>query len=182
MAVLLAVRGGGPYYRLQPGKNTVDERSGKNTWEDMPCESSACRSRARMQAELAHGRGRGHFQVTADAHRARHTHSFRCKESFSAPLLRRVRRAAFAQLALAYLRLTHTHTQTRTGVDGRKELQRRCARDRPASHAPAARDTAALPAAGTAALATAGMPAAPKDSIAATGAATRIAHSAHAHS
>ena len=111
MAVLLAVRGGGPYYRLQPGKNTVDERSGKNTWEDMPCESSACRSRARMQAELARGRGRGHFQVTADAHRARRTRPFRCKESSSAPLFRCVPRAAFAQLALAYPTcvITHTH-------------------------------------------------------------------------
>ena len=63
MAVVLAVRGGAPYYRLQPGRNRIDERSGRNTWEDAPCESPACRSRVRAQADLERGAGRGHFQA-----------------------------------------------------------------------------------------------------------------------
>eukprot|EP00966_Prymnesium_polylepis_P127250 2942876-Prymnesium_polylepis.1 len=34
MAVVLAVRGNGQYYKLFPGVNTMDALSGRNFWED----------------------------------------------------------------------------------------------------------------------------------------------------
>ena len=36
MAVVLAVRDTGRYYHLMPGANTMDEMSGRNTWQDDP--------------------------------------------------------------------------------------------------------------------------------------------------
>lgn len=63
MAVLLAVRGPGEFFKLMPGVNHMDYKTGKNRWEDLPCEGRSCRNRARAQAELARGAGRGHFQA-----------------------------------------------------------------------------------------------------------------------